>query len=169
MLTGVDPTVRPGEVVDLLGPNGSGKSSLPRCVCRRLRPDRGRMLLDGSDVWRTAPREVARTAAALAQDVPPDLENTVRQVVELVRIALDLGVTVPAALHDLQFASAVCDRLVVLRQGVLVLDGPGTEVVTEKPLSEVYGVAARVTPGPDGLPRVSLVLEQPPSRRGLRT
>ena len=43
----VDLTVRPGEVVALLGPNGAGKSTALSLVAGLLRPDRGRVVLDG--------------------------------------------------------------------------------------------------------------------------
>ncbi|SDH11956.1 iron complex transport system ATP-binding protein [Sinosporangium album] len=85
-----------------------------------------------------------------------------RHQVQLLRVIGDLGVTVIAALHDLQLAAAACDRLVVLHDGRLVAEGPPREVVTQRLLDEVYGVAADVGPGPDGLPRVGLRL---PARR----
>jgi zinc transport system ATP-binding protein len=41
VLTGVDLTVAPGEIVTLIGPNGSGKSTLVRVVLGLVAPDRG--------------------------------------------------------------------------------------------------------------------------------
>ncbi len=41
--------VRSGEVVALLGPNGSGKSTLFRMTVGVVRPDEGRVLVDGVD------------------------------------------------------------------------------------------------------------------------
>lgn len=86
VLREVSLTVPEGKVTGLIGPNGSGKSSLLRCVYRSVRPDRGRVLLDGADVWHTSAREVARKVAVVTQDTPSDLENTVEQVVALGRI-----------------------------------------------------------------------------------
>ena len=37
-------------ITGLLGPNGAGKSTLIRMLCDLLRPDRGRILLDGEEI-----------------------------------------------------------------------------------------------------------------------
>ena len=46
--------LRPGEVVGLLGPNGAGKTTTFNLVTGLLRPDRGRVLLDGEPVQHLA-------------------------------------------------------------------------------------------------------------------
>jgi len=43
--------VRPGEIFGFLGPNGAGKTTTIKAVVGLLRPDRGRILVDGVDVW----------------------------------------------------------------------------------------------------------------------
>ncbi|MCP9887159.1 LPS export ABC transporter ATP-binding protein [Cyanobium sp. ATX 6A2] len=45
-------TLEPGEVVGLLGPNGAGKTTTFGLVTGLLRPDGGRVLLDGDDISR---------------------------------------------------------------------------------------------------------------------
>lgn len=56
----VDLRVGPGELVGLIGPNGSGKTTLMNCITGILRPDGGRVLIKGRDVWGWPPYRVAR-------------------------------------------------------------------------------------------------------------
>jgi ABC-2 type transport system ATP-binding protein len=52
-------TVRTGEVFGFLGPNGAGKTTTIKLMVGLLRPDQGRVLLDGIDV-RERPLEAKR-------------------------------------------------------------------------------------------------------------
>ncbi len=55
-LAGIDLAIPAGQSLALIGANGSGKTTLARHLVGLLRPDRGRLLLDGEDVagWRVA-------------------------------------------------------------------------------------------------------------------
>ncbi|WP_433236006.1 ABC transporter ATP-binding protein [Actinomadura nitritigenes] len=75
----------PGEVVGLVGPNGAGKSTLLRTFYRVLRPARGRVLLDGEDVWRMQGKALARRLAAVLQEGGGDFDLTVHDVVAMGR------------------------------------------------------------------------------------
>ena len=62
----VDIAVEPGERVGLIGPNGAGKTTFFNCLLGILRPDEGRVFLDGRDishhpVHRRARAGIART------------------------------------------------------------------------------------------------------------
>jgi ATP-binding cassette subfamily C protein len=50
VLNGVDLTIPAGSFVALLGPSGSGKTTLADLVIGLLRPDRGKVLVDGIDL-----------------------------------------------------------------------------------------------------------------------
>ncbi|ALR19947.1 MULTISPECIES: LPS export ABC transporter ATP-binding protein [Sphingobium] len=50
VLTDVSLTVGKGEVVGLLGPNGAGKTTCFYSVMGLVRPDHGRIILDGQDI-----------------------------------------------------------------------------------------------------------------------
>lgn len=53
VLVGVDLQLRPGSVTVLMGPSGSGKTTLVRHLAGLLRPDAGRVRIDGQDLWET--------------------------------------------------------------------------------------------------------------------
>jgi branched-chain amino acid transport system ATP-binding protein len=52
--------VEPGSITGLIGPNGAGKSTLFNCVSGFVRPDRGRVLLDGRRIDRRSAHRIAR-------------------------------------------------------------------------------------------------------------
>jgi iron complex transport system ATP-binding protein len=74
----------------------------------------------------------------------PDTYLDLRHQVELGRLirtlAKDAGMGVLWASHDLNQAAAFADRLVLLRDGVVVAEGLAAEVLRADLLSEVYGV-----------------------------
>lgn len=57
VLRGVDLTVKPGEVFFIIGQSGAGKSVLVKHLVGLLRPDKGRVYLDGVDVTDFAEKE----------------------------------------------------------------------------------------------------------------
>ncbi|HEX9037191.1 MAG TPA: ABC transporter ATP-binding protein [Ktedonobacterales bacterium] len=79
-------TIRPGEMVALLGPNGAGKSTLLKLAAGALRPQAGRVLLDGADMRSLSREAVARRVALAPQDFSVQFAYTVRQIVELGRM-----------------------------------------------------------------------------------
>lgn len=44
-------TIQPGETVALVGRNGAGKSTLVKLLCRLYKPESGRILINGTDIW----------------------------------------------------------------------------------------------------------------------
>ncbi len=66
------------------------------------------------------------------------------------RLAHDQGKGVIVTLHDLNLAARFADRVLVLDQGALVIDGPPDAALTPETLSKVYGVTVRRHEGEGG-------------------
>ena len=61
------------------------------------------------------------------------------QIMKILRKLVDeLGKTVIIVLHDINFASVYSDRIVALKDGRLVKDGPTHEIINSEALREVY-------------------------------
>jgi branched-chain amino acid transport system ATP-binding protein len=58
-LADVNLTVQAGELVGIIGPNGSGKTTLFNCVAGSVKPDRGRIALDGREITGEPPHAAA--------------------------------------------------------------------------------------------------------------
>lgn len=77
------------------------------------------------------------------------------QVLSLLRDLARTGVGVLVVLHDLTFAAAYCDRLLLMHRGHLVASGAPAEVLAPEHVAEVYGSHVRVLTHPDtGLPLI---------------
>jgi len=50
VLTGVNETIRKGEVVSIIGPSGGGKSTFLRCLNMLEKPEKGQIIFDGVDI-----------------------------------------------------------------------------------------------------------------------
>lgn len=72
VVSGVELTVRPGELLALVGLNGCGKSTLLKTMAGLLPPVSGQVLVNGTDLSSLGRRAAARSAALLPQsrDVP---------------------------------------------------------------------------------------------------
>ena len=63
-LNGVDLNLASGEILGLIGPNGAGKTTLVNVLSGFQRPDAGRVMLDGRDVTKHSPAQLARAGMA---------------------------------------------------------------------------------------------------------
>ncbi|RMD61352.1 MAG: ABC transporter ATP-binding protein [Alphaproteobacteria bacterium] len=59
-LDGIDLSVRGGQLVALIGPNGAGKSTCFNVINGQLRPDAGRVWLNGAEITALPPRAIWR-------------------------------------------------------------------------------------------------------------
>lgn len=67
---GVDLVLRPGDRLGLTGPNGCGKSTLLAILAGLRRPDRGRVLLQGRQLYGRKQRDLDHGLVALAPQFP---------------------------------------------------------------------------------------------------
>jgi branched-chain amino acid transport system ATP-binding protein len=63
-LTGVSLGVPRGRILSIIGPNGAGKTTLLNVVSGFYHPDRGRVILDGTDITELPPHRVAALGVA---------------------------------------------------------------------------------------------------------
>jgi branched-chain amino acid transport system ATP-binding protein len=68
VLHGVDLEVSAGEIVTLVGRNGMGKTTTLRCIMGLHAAKQGRILLDGRDITKLAPQQIARLGVGWVQD-----------------------------------------------------------------------------------------------------
>ncbi len=67
-----------------------------------------------------------------------DMKHSV-QIMKILRKLVDeLGKTVVIVLHDINFASVYSDRIVALKDGRLIKDGPAHEIINSESLRDVY-------------------------------
>ena len=86
---------------------------------------------------------LAQTPRVLLLDEPSaflDLSHQVALYRLLARLAREEGLLVIAVTHDLNLAAAHADRVLILRQGSLVADGPPSEVLNQACLRDVFEV-----------------------------
>lgn len=61
--------ILPGQRIAVLGANGSGKSSLLKLLSGLYAPEKGRVLIDGTEMGQIEPRDLRRLIGYLGQDV----------------------------------------------------------------------------------------------------
>src|SRR5215813_8983497 len=89
VVRGVSLAVRRGEAVGLLGPNGAGKTTVFYMITGLIKPDRGRIELDGHDVTKSPMYQRARLGIGyLPQEASIfrglNVEDNIRSVLEVV-------------------------------------------------------------------------------------
>jgi iron complex transport system ATP-binding protein len=96
-------------------------------------------------------RALAQEPEILLLDEPSaflDLKHQV-QIFELMRrLNRERGLTIVAALHDLNLAALFFPRLVILRGGIVYRDGSPKDILTEETIEEIYGIKVRVEQDP---------------------
>jgi iron complex transport system ATP-binding protein len=81
----------------------------------------------------------------------------------LTRLHEERRIAIVISTHDLGLAGTLCDRLMMIRDGLVVAEGPTDEVLTPAHVREVYGVDADVIRHASGQ-RVVVPLRRTPER-----
>jgi ribose transport system ATP-binding protein len=156
-LSAVDFELGAGEIVAVVGENGAGKSTFSKIVGGAIRPDAGRLSIDGIDVRLTSPREALRAGVSyIPQELsylpnmtvadnllvarwPNRLGFTNRPLVreEAERVAAEFGIDldVTRQLSELPLAERqLAEILKALARDakVLVLDEPTASLTSEE-------------------------------------
>ncbi|MFH8366432.1 ABC transporter ATP-binding protein [Streptomyces sp. NPDC018031] len=104
--------------------------------------DRNFHTLSGGEKQRVLiARALAQQPAVLVLDEPTNHLDIAQQL-EVLALVRDAGLTVLAALHDLNLAAVHCDRLYVVAGGRIVASGTPHDVLTPELLADVFGVRA---------------------------
>lgn len=67
-----------------------------------------------------------------------DMKHSVQIMKILRRLVDELGKTVVIVLHDINFASVYSDRIVAMKNGKVVKDGPTEDIIQSEALKEIY-------------------------------
>lgn len=100
-------------------------------------------------------------ARALAQDTnclildEPTNHLDIRYQFQFMNIAKNLGITIIAAIHDLNIASLYCDTIYAFKDGKILASGGPNDVITEDLIYELYKVRSKVLRGENG--RINII------------
>jgi len=87
IIDNMDLSIERGRIYSIIGPNGCGKTTLIRAMSRSLRPQKGQILLDGSDIFKMGTKNVAKKLAVLYQNNSTMSDATIRELVQYGRFA----------------------------------------------------------------------------------
>jgi galactofuranose transport system ATP-binding protein len=183
-LSGVDFTVRAGEIHALLGENGAGKSTLIKVLTGVYAPDAGTMTLDGNTISPAAPKEAERAgistvyqevnlipALSVAENIALGRQptrfgfldwRTIRRHAREALARLEITCDVDAELGSLSMAlqqMVAIARALDLKARLLVLDEP-TASLDDKEVAELFAVLRRLRSDGLGIVFVTHFLDQ---------
>ncbi|MBO0609986.1 ABC transporter ATP-binding protein [Myceligenerans salitolerans] len=134
----------------LAGPSDADRETADRALERAGAAelaDREVATLSGGERQRVhLARALAQTPRLLLLDEPTNHLDVAAQLhtMRVLRTLADDGVTVLAALHDLNLAAATCDHVVLIDRGRVVAAGPTAQVLVPEIIEPTYGVSCDV-------------------------
>ncbi len=87
ILEDINLEIQKGKIYSIIGPNGCGKTTLLRAMSRNLKPDRGQVLLNKQNIFKTRTKLVAQKMAVLGQNNTTMSDVTVKTLVSYGRFA----------------------------------------------------------------------------------
>lgn len=103
--------------------------------------------LSGGELARVhCARAFAAEAPLLIADEPIAALDPRQQfrILDLIRSYVDQGGGALVVLHDIQLAARYASRMIWMKEGRIVADGPVAETLTAERLKDIYGVTARI-------------------------
>lgn len=88
-------------------------------------------------------RALTQETECLVLDEPTN-HLDIKYQLQIMDIVKSLDVTVVAAIHDLNIAAMYCDRLVAIKDGLIVACGTPRDVLTEKFIYDMYEVRTNI-------------------------
>jgi len=73
VLTGVNETIRKGEVVSIIGPSGGGKSTFLRCLNMLETPEEGKIFFEGTEITGNLTKEEKKAIREKRMSKPPKI------------------------------------------------------------------------------------------------
>lgn len=64
--------------------------------------------------------------------------------IEIMNVIKNMGVTVLAAIHDMNMAAIYCDKLVIMKKGEVITQGSVEETLTSEMLKDLFNVDAEI-------------------------
>ncbi|HEX6593181.1 MAG TPA: ABC transporter ATP-binding protein [Bacillota bacterium] len=84
-------TIEKGTITSFIGPNGAGKSTLLSMISRLIAKDAGEITIEGQDVMKAKPNELAKKMSILKQTNDLHIKLTIRELVSFGRFPYSEG------------------------------------------------------------------------------
>ena len=120
-----------GQKVSLIGANGAGKTTFVNMATGYLKPDRGSIMIDGADIGRRSPRQVAQLGISRSFQIP-------QLFIDLTAVE-NLAVAIAGARSEALSLYARAEAGGRREQAIALLDRFGLEGQADRPISELAG------------------------------
>lgn len=116
-LSGLDLTVRKGEILGLLGPNGAGKTTAMRLAAGLTRPTNGTVTVFDRDAWYHRPTNASRVGVLI--DIPAFYDHlSARENLRIAASMAGIVVNLDQALDRVGLLKAAARRVSTFSQGM---------------------------------------------------